>query len=454
MKHPCTCAAACTVRRARVLWAGATSLSVPACVIRRAAVLWAGAAALSVAGAAEYSWQVAGGYEDIDSDVAMESSVSSVRATWYTSAVDDQVGPWELAPFLNRSSFVSVGTTRSKMREQLYPSLYPRIGGRFPSIGGDGIVVVGTAPDEPPGGAPDDFGTRPDYFGTRFASPLLIGIPAETGVDSSGFAVDGRYVWPGAGWYAGARAQRSDADVVPDWLFGQTPTDHEGAGVFAGRYFGPRTALELGFGTDTLSQELRASPFAFDPFFGVPDLSEPPGEVGLPGYPGPVPIELHTGTETETETVRLSVRHVGDLGDSTFHLGASLSSSRTETRLFLPSPPDFFYSFGPFDPTDRRFITTSPGDLVLFDFLESGRERQYSLSGTLYPTPALGVSLTFTNTDDDALGTSDLVGLSANWFFLRNAALEVELTRESPGSGQRYGLPDTDALGVRLLGRF
>ena len=71
-----------------------------------ATLLWASSVIASAAMAAEYSWQVSGSYEDVDAEAGVETSHSSLRATYYPSSVDDQVGPYELAPFLNRSSYV------------------------------------------------------------------------------------------------------------------------------------------------------------------------------------------------------------------------------------------------------------------------------------------------------------------------------------------------------------
>ncbi len=409
MKHPTACAAA-----------GA---------VRRAVVLCAGSVVLSAAAAAEYSWQVTGGYEDIDSEGSIETNHSSMRATWYLSAVDDQVGPYELAPFLNRSSHVSVSTGRTKLRERLYPAF-------IHGFAGDGRL---------PGNATDfDRLTSPGSVVTYGA-----GWPTESGLDSSEYAFDGRYVWPGTGWYAGAHASRSDADVLPEFPLAQTTADYESAGLFAGRYFGPRTALELDFGSDTASQEVLLTPFAFDPVFGGP---------GLHGIPGFDPIELRTGTDIETDDVRLSVRHVTQLGDSTVALSASIRSSRSETRLTLPGPRGFFPAVDEFGSPEgdfyyNRFIATGT-DSIFNEILESERERGYSLSGALFPTPALGVRLTYTNSDNDTYGISDVVGLSANWFFLRNAAIEIQLVRTDSGGGYFTGSPDSDSVGVRVLGRF
>lgn len=386
----------------------------------RAVVLCAGSVVLSAAVAAEYSWQVTGGYEDIDSEGSIETNHSSMRATWYLSAVDDQVGPWELAPFLNRSSHVSVSTGRTKLREQSFSAIYL-----------DGFVSEGPLPDN----ATDfDWLTSPSPVVTYRA-----GWPTESGLDSSEYTLDGRYVWPGTGWYAGAHAGRSDADMLPDYPFALTTADYQSAGIFAGRYFGTRTALELDFGSDTASQEVLVTPFAFDPV--------------LPGIPGFEPIELRTGTDIETDEVRLSVRHVGQLGDSTIAFSASIRSSRSETRLILPGPRGIFPAIDEFG-SPERFFSDLSSDSIYNDIFESERERGYSLSGALFPTPALGVRVTYTNSDHDTWGIRDAVGLSANWFFLRNAAIEIQLVRTDSGGGYFTGSPDSNSLGVRLLGRF
>ena len=398
-------------------------------------VLCVGSVVLSAAAAAEYSWQVTGGYEDIDSEGAIETNHSSMRATWYLSAVDDQVGPYELAPFLNRSSHVSVSTGRTKLRERSFPAIY----------------FYGSASGGP---VPDIATIRP----SDVVSPALAGWPTESGLDSSEYALDGRYVWSGTGWYAGAHAGRSDADMLPDYPFAQTTADHQSAEIFAGRYFGTRTALELDFGSDTASQEVLVTPFAFDPLFGDPGFPGNPGVPGIPGIPGFEPIELRTGTDIETDEVRLSVRHVGRLGDSTVAFSASIHSSRSETRLTLPWPRGIFAAIDEFGPPEgsfyyNPFISSGRGS-ISSEIIESERERGYSLSGALFPTAALGVRLSYTNSDHETYGISDAVGLSANWFFMRNAAIEIQLVRTDSGGGYFTGAPDSDSLGVRLLGRF
>ena len=391
-----------------------------------AAVLWAAGAVPPAAVADEYSWQVTGRYQDADMASNVDSSHTLLRATYYFSAVDDGAGPYELAPFLNRSSYLAVGTERSKLRQQLVPSLT-----------GGTIVFDGMLPE--------------DAFGV-VGIPGFGALPTEAGLDSAEFAVDGRYVWPGSGWYAGAHARRGDADMLPDLFFVQTSVDHESAGILAGKYFGTHTALELSLESDTVSEELQISPFLVDPF-GTPVQPGVPVQPGTPVLPPVVlPFDIQTGTDTETESARLSVRHVGQLGGSTFSLSASVRSSRSDMRLVVPMPTDVFVAIRPFEPPEERFFGTAP--LSPIEIFDSQRERQVSLSGALFPTPAMGVRLSFSNSDHDAYGSRDVVGLSANWFFVRNAAVAIELTREDAARRSRVGLPDTDSVAVLLLGRF
>ena len=393
-----------------------------------AIALWASSLILPATFAEEYSWQVAGRYEDREAGAAADSSGSSVRATWYPAAVDDEAGPYELAPFLNRSSYVTVASTRLRHREQLFPALLPET-----------FVSDGRRPDD-----------RSFVGAIGVFPPDYVAFPSESGIDASQYAVNGRYVWPGSGWYAGGHARRGDSEMLPDPFFTQTDMGDEGAGLIAGRYFGPRTTLELGLGTERMSQELRASPLPIDPFFGAIGS---PDRIVTPGVTRIVSFSVQTGFETETENARLSVRHVGHLGDSTFSLSASIRSSRSDTRISLPAPRDIFSPDDLFGIPDPVNIALGP-QFETLEFTESYSERMYRLSGVLYPTQSLGVRLTFSNLNHDNAGSSDLVGLSANWFFVRNAAVEVELTRTSSGNRYVVGLRDTDAVAVRLLGRF
>ena len=381
--------------------------------------LCAGCVILSAAVADEYSWQVSASYYDDDAANAVQANHRLVRATYYSSAVDDRVGPYELAPFLNRSSYVAAGAGRTRVREEAFPAL----------------SIYATAI----GGIPPDAAI--DFIGSGSAVSLF---PAESGIDSSEYAVDGRYVWPGSGWYAGAHAQRSDGDLLPQLPFLQLTAEFRTTGLFAGRYFGPRTAVELGLGSEEISQEQRTDLFANDPVFGLPGLGDVRGFYGAASF--------GSRSDTETDNARLSVKHVGDLGDSVFALSASVRSSRADTWVSVTFPPDLVLPANPFDPPGSVPVRLVPAVSPIH--AGSEREREISLSGALFPVASLGVRLTVSTSDHDTRGTSDLIGLSATWFFVRNAAVEIGLTRTSSAHGYFPGSTDTDSVGVQLLGRF
>ena len=175
-------------------------------------ILCASLVMLSPAAGEEYSWQLAGSYRQDDAPRVVESGRSSLGATYYLSPVDDEAGPYELASFLNRSSFVTVNLARSKLREELVPAIVnvdPSTGGMLP---------------------PDVLGRFGD---TGF--PGLADIPVEIGIDTSEYAVSGRYVWPGSGWYAGAGAERGAIDHVPQVHFTEIEAQQEGSQIICGQ---------------------------------------------------------------------------------------------------------------------------------------------------------------------------------------------------------------------------
>ena len=380
----------------------------------------AGLVFLSPADSAEYSWQLAGSYRDDDAANTLESNSSSLRATYYLSPVDDEVGPYELAPFLNRSSHVTIDAGRAEVREELMLS-----------------VSVSDFPSDV---------TLPDDVLEMLEQALLAALadlPTVAGIDTSNYAVYGRYVWPGTGWYAGARAERGDMDAVPAAAFVATDFDLERSGLFAGKYFGSHTALELGFGSTTQSQEPRSTTTFPEPGRNA---------FGVPGAPSRVE---QTNSETETDDVSLSLRHVGDLGGLTWSASASMRSGQTETRVFLPDPPTLFTSSGMAIPPVESGRETANGNALSFnEIVQSGRQRNYSISGALFPTKAFGVHLVFSRLDNDTFGSSDVVGVSANWFFVRNAAAEVEYLRTNFERGRGPGARDRNAVRVQLVGRF
>lgn len=391
--------------------------------VRRAAALATGLCASlaipSPAPAEPWSWQVLGGYLDETAGSRATSQHRWVRATYYLSPVDNAVGPYELAPFLNWSSYLAVGAERTKLREEAV-----RHFGTDPSPSEDWLTVV------PVG-----------------VNRTLSAFPSESGFDTSDYAVEARYVWPASGWYAGARAERGDGDAAPLLPFFRTTTESRRSGWFAGLYFGPRTAVEVDLGSETMSEEVRMIVPGFDPLFELPDFSGV-GDAGLIGD-----YEFGLVTDMERDNAAISVRHVGSAGVSTFEFSASVRASRSEARFSLQTPPELVGWGGLADWPVGRPAGPFPAFAPVLNF-PSEREREVRVSGALFPVESLGVRLTMSTSDHDAYGNSDNVGLSANWFFVRNAALGIELTRRRTAHGYVPDSRTTDSVGVRVLGRF
>ena len=373
-----------------------------------------GALVVSSVAAADYSWQVAGSHRD-DSTGNLEASRNRLTATYYFSPVDDGEGPYELTAFLNRSSFAAFDAAREQSRRRLI----------FPALG---IIDFGPAVD--PSGRP----LRPPV---GIWPPAVDGQELDLGADASDYAVSGQHVWPEGGWYVGGRLKRGaeaqDQQAMRCYYdpFGaqsvrcepdleQSVTDSEGVDLWAGRYFGNETALDLRIGSNvrTTVHELgRALPN-----FG-----------SIPGFIAP----FEPGSETETESAILSVRRAGLLGSSVYWLAANVTSIRSDFRLInLPIPG----------------IDLSPD----FDF--STRSNQYGFTAGLYPTRALGFRVSFLR-DDEGGG---LTGVSASWFFIPRAAVEARITRAEfdfepttvdPVS-YLAGPGGLDSISLRLLGRF
>ena len=123
----------------------------------------AGLAVGSAAAGAEYDWQVAGSYGQDDAAGIVDSSRWTLGGSYYPKPVDDTRGPYELAPFLTRSSYVTVGLSRAS----------------------EEMVSVGYIGGEP------GFIERIIELYSRYTA------------ETSEWSVAGRYVWRESGWFAG-----------------------------------------------------------------------------------------------------------------------------------------------------------------------------------------------------------------------------------------------------------
>ena len=157
-----------------------------AAALRAAAILGSFLGVSAAAGAAEYSWQIAGGGSHFDS-VGVGSESYLVDATYYLNRVDDGSGPYALASFLDPATRFSVTASRAEAT-----------------------------------------------------------VPASTVDGPIAYTLSGRHVWNATGWYAGGGYSKTDLDHDPSSFVRRT--DPEGYSALVGKYLGPRTTLELGIG--------------------------------------------------------------------------------------------------------------------------------------------------------------------------------------------------------------
>lgn len=378
---------------------------------------------VSSAATADYSWQVSGSHRD-DSSENLATYRNSLDAAYYLSPVDDGDGPYELAAFLNRSSFAAVYAARERSRQ---------------SFGLPALGFIGWGPAIDPSGSPLP---ATDTF-PPIGSLLPAGDELDLNLDAeaSDYAVSGQYVWPEAGWYVGGSLDRGTAaaerptvrcgfnrfEFVSEWCemdLGESETDSEGFDLWVGKYFGNETSLDLRIGSN-----VQATMEEFD--LGLPFRS-------LTDYL----FELESGSETETDSATLSVRRAGLLGSSVYWLAANVTSNRSDFRPVLPPIPGI----------------DLPPDLGL-----STRSNRYGFTAGLYPTRTLGFRMRFLRGDRGG----GLTGVSASWFFVPRAAVEVRLTRvefdfepfadspSTPYPASYLAGPDgLDSISLRLLGRF
>ena len=244
--------------------------------MRRTLNVWAVCAGMSVASAAtgaEYAWQVAGSYGQDDAAGIVDSFRSTLDGTYYPAPVDDTRGPYDLAPFLTRSSYVTVGTSRAREETDL-----------------SGVWGWVSSPS-------------PTFL--RFAELYSRSI-AET----AEWSLAGRYVWRESGWFAGGGVERGGTDESPS----ERDVQSSAYRAVAGRYLGEATTLDVTLGTRRERRdpdEVICEAFARQCF-------------GL------------AGADIDSEEAGVSVRHAGELWGHDYSVQAGARSSRSEHRAVWP----------------------------------------------------------------------------------------------------------------------
>jgi hypothetical protein len=233
------------------------------------------------------------------------------------------------------------------------------------------------------------------------------GSESELGGDANDYSLGGRYVLPGAVWYGGAEYSWTDLHV-PATAFAER-SDPEGYRLVGGRYFGASTTLELALGKS--KDEIRTC---------LPSLSVPPACTGA------------MTIESDTTDWSLDTLHVGKLGSLTYSVGGGIRQREI----------DFDVALDPGTSLPAGFLPNPDGPRV----------RTYSVSGELFPTDRLGVSLSYSRPDFAGFDI-DSYALSTTWFFTRRVGMQVSFGRSTTHDAPA-DLRHLDSAALTFTGRF
>lgn len=157
------------------------------------------AACAIAAGAAgeEFAWEISGGGKQLEVGDTVETDRRTLGATYFFPPAEDMRGPYALAAFLSRRSYIGLAMHRDEEVTTLELS----------SPTGESVTSVSET---------------------------------ETEIRS----IAGRHVLPGSGWYAGAGYHAGDSDPPSSPIL-ERDTEIEGYSVHFGRYIGTSTSLEM-----------------------------------------------------------------------------------------------------------------------------------------------------------------------------------------------------------------
>jgi len=333
----------------------------------------------TVARADPFAWELSGTESQTDLDPVYGLDDSTILATHYFHRVDDSKGPLALASFLDPETRLAASIVRE--RQTLH------------------WLSVAGAPTPP-----DDV------------------------TESDTYSVSGRYVLPAKNWYAGG--QYSQTDLGTPRVLMSTNADMHGATMFAGRYLGPETTLELALNRDVTDAQGMGVVCVLNQFCAS--------------------IVPQSTRQTE-DTAMLSAQHVRHFRSLTYVLSGSVSDTSGELAIHSASfqlpvlspvlPPGVVFQGG------VPYVTV-PGSTTK---LGLDRFLVYGVAGEVFPTRKLGVRLGYTYWDDaDSLDYA--YDVAASWFVTRKVDLRFAFGRQRAHSYADFR--DTDTASVQAAGRF
>jgi len=310
----------------------------------------------ATAGAAEFSWDLSGAASEASAGNLQDTNGSALAATYYFDSVDDSQGPYGLAVFLDPASRLSLGISRTK----------------------------------------------------QTTHSLGIFSPSDLTTTSDDYTIGGQYWLSASKWYAGGDYTTSDIDLPFSSGTLVSTQDSKAYHVFAGKYLGPKTSLELGF-----RRSVRE-------FGQVVNLCPPPTVCPNGGI-------VDIDSKTTTDEAGVSFVHV---------------------RRFRNLP---YSLFGSVVETSGHFTTDASEPLLGL----VGHFKPFwtwAVGAEAFPSTKLGVRFRYTRADYDG-AHGDSYDVAATWFLKRNMALELAWTR-SQSHFDFASTPNVDTISLRFIGRL
>jgi outer membrane protein with beta-barrel domain len=314
--------------------------------------------------AEDFSWDLSGGASQSAVTENIDLDGSALAATYYFDPVDDSRGPYSLAAFFDPASRVSLAMNRTKQ------TIHP---------------------------------------------PPFAGLPTDLTTTTDDYTIGGQYWLSASKWYAGGAYTTSNIDLpfTPGTLF--SSQDSKAYRVFAGKYLGPNTSLELGLGRSVSK------------FRQVVDVCPPPDVCAIGGtFIGGIFDTESKGTNDDVGVSFVHVRHFRSLFYSLFG-GVTETTTHRTIEVNAPTP----------------FLPTGGGQ----------QHWTYTVGSEVFPTSKLGFRLGFTRANFDGSHT-DSWDVAATWYFKRNVGVQLAWSKSQVHSDFLPNLPSVDETSLRFIGRF
>jgi hypothetical protein len=362
--------------------------------------------------AEEFSWEVSGAASRTERDPFFDTDRSAIAATrHFGGGVEDGKGPLALASFLSPSSFVSAAVSQEKV--ELHPidvSFDP------PS---SPVPPIPLPPITPPPG-------------------IVASIPSDFAAETDLYQIGGRYVLSRARpvWYFGGDYTAGDAEPPLQTLI--TEQELDAYRLFAGRYFGARTSLDVALDRSESRTEGTGIACVVNAFCAA---------------------IIPQSSRTKRDTASVDVLHVRTFRSLTYSLSARIAQTSGEIVLEsgsfeLPLPSAPFPTIGiPVPPGVVIRPLPSVAVPARTTAISLDRFNVYSFGGELFPTPKLGVRLGYMRWDG-APAQDDAYDVATTWFVTRNVGLRFSMSRQRADEAVNSEFRYTDAAAVQVLGRF